>query len=268
MKTLEREAQIEGVVTGVLSYAAFVDCDVKKDGMLHVSEAQWLVGSFVHDLRDRVKVGDRLTLLYVLDIDEVKERFTLTTRAPSSTRHPQGRVAARTPEAESKTLTRRWASVECEAREHGAVQTAKSGEPSPSLSQAAKPSKPAEALQVCDQKAKPAELRALEQNANLCTFGSAAPPATQPIYEKEAEAQKAAPHKTSTVPSTSLSAGGGTDARGTDTVASHKPRPSCSAVARGEMRAPEPPVAPRVLRELARAEIRGKVHMLYEMPCD
>ena len=58
--TLQRGSRLEGVVTGVLSYAAFVDVGVKKDGMLHACEIRWLVGRSVHDMREWVKVGDRL----------------------------------------------------------------------------------------------------------------------------------------------------------------------------------------------------------------
>lgn len=85
--TLQRGSRLEGVVTGVLSYAAFVDVGVKKDGMLHACEIRWLVGRSVHDMREWVKVGDRLTLLYLLEVDGERERFTLTTRPASDMAH-------------------------------------------------------------------------------------------------------------------------------------------------------------------------------------
>lgn len=85
------------MVSGVLSYAAFVDVGVCKDGMLHVSEVQPLVGRFVDDLRELVAVGDKLPLLYLLAVDERAGRFSLTTRtpppktAPPPTSTPSGR---------------------------------------------------------------------------------------------------------------------------------------------------------------------------------
>jgi len=66
---------------------------VSKDGLLHVSEVRWLIGSFVQDLREYVRVGEKLRLLYVLDIDESKGRFTLTSRAPPSEEHPAAEPA-------------------------------------------------------------------------------------------------------------------------------------------------------------------------------
>lgn len=74
-------------MTGVLSYAAFVDVGVRKDGMLHSSEIRWLVGGHVHDMREWVAVGDRLPLLYVLEVDQQRERFTLATRPPPDLVH-------------------------------------------------------------------------------------------------------------------------------------------------------------------------------------
>lgn len=73
-------------MTGVLSYGVFVDVGVNKDGLLHVKEVEWLFGGHVHDLREYVRVGEKLRFLYVLTIDEKTGRFTLTTR-PRAANH-------------------------------------------------------------------------------------------------------------------------------------------------------------------------------------
>lgn len=97
MSTLQPEAHVAGVVTGVLSYAAFVDVGVRKDGMLHAAEARWLVGHSVGDLRELIRLGDTLPLLYVLRVSPDNDKFTLTARQPPAAppaaerRFPTGR---------------------------------------------------------------------------------------------------------------------------------------------------------------------------------
>ncbi len=47
--------QLEGVVTNVANFGAFVDIGVHQDGLVHVSQ---LADRFVKDPRDVVKAGD------------------------------------------------------------------------------------------------------------------------------------------------------------------------------------------------------------------
>lgn len=84
VSTLQPEPHVAGVVTGVLSYAAFVDVGVRKDGMLHAAEARWLVGHSVGDLRELIRVGETLPLLYVLRVSPDNDKFTLTARRPAA----------------------------------------------------------------------------------------------------------------------------------------------------------------------------------------
>jgi uncharacterized protein len=75
---LQTGMQLEGVVTNVTAFGAFVDIGVHRDGLVHVSE---LSDRFVRDPGEVVKVGDRLQVR-VLDVDHARERISLSARAP------------------------------------------------------------------------------------------------------------------------------------------------------------------------------------------
>jgi uncharacterized protein len=67
---------LEGVVTNVTSFGAFVDVGVHQDGLVHVSK---LADRFVKDPRDVVKVGDRLKV-EVLEVDLARRRISLSAK--------------------------------------------------------------------------------------------------------------------------------------------------------------------------------------------
>ncbi|GAA3053238.1 Tex family protein [Actinokineospora globicatena] len=67
---------LEGVVTNVAAFGAFVDIGVHQDGLVHVSA---LSKTFVKDPRDIVKSGD-VVRVKVLDIDIPRKRISLTLR--------------------------------------------------------------------------------------------------------------------------------------------------------------------------------------------
>ncbi|MCX4984640.1 Tex family protein [Streptomyces sp. NBC_00572] len=67
---------LEGVVTNVAAFGAFVDIGVHQDGLVHVSA---LSKSFVKDPRDVVKPGD-VVKVKVLDVDIPRKRISLTLR--------------------------------------------------------------------------------------------------------------------------------------------------------------------------------------------
>ncbi|MGQ0574745.1 MAG: Tex family protein [Pseudonocardia sp.] len=67
---------LEGVVTNVAAFGAFVDVGVHQDGLVHVSA---LSDRFVSDPREVVKSGD-VVRVKVLDIDEARKRISLTLR--------------------------------------------------------------------------------------------------------------------------------------------------------------------------------------------
>jgi uncharacterized protein len=67
---------LEGVVTNVAAFGAFVDVGVHQDGLVHVSA---MSTTFVKDPRDVVKPGD-IVRVKVLDVDIPRKRISLTLR--------------------------------------------------------------------------------------------------------------------------------------------------------------------------------------------
>ncbi|MEU1808949.1 Tex family protein [Micromonospora sp. WMMD1076] len=88
---------LEGVVTNVAAFGAFVDVGVHQDGLVHVSA---MSHTFVKDPRDVVKSGD-VVKVRVLDVDVPRKRISLTLRlddeAPAG-----GRPAAGGPGGEQR----------------------------------------------------------------------------------------------------------------------------------------------------------------------
>jgi uncharacterized protein len=71
---------LEGVVTNVAAFGAFVDIGVHQDGLVHISA---LSGSFVKDPHAVVKAG-QVVRVKVLEIDEKRKRIALTMRLSDS----------------------------------------------------------------------------------------------------------------------------------------------------------------------------------------
>jgi uncharacterized protein len=69
--------ELEGVVTNVTAFGAFVDVGVHQDGLVHVSR---LADRFVKDPHEVVRVGDRIRVR-VLEVDLARRRIALTARA-------------------------------------------------------------------------------------------------------------------------------------------------------------------------------------------
>jgi uncharacterized protein len=76
MRDLRPGMLLEGVVTNVAAFGAFVDVGVHQDGLVHVSA---LSHSYVSDPRDVVKSGD-IVRVKVLDVDLPRKRISLTLR--------------------------------------------------------------------------------------------------------------------------------------------------------------------------------------------
>jgi uncharacterized protein len=68
---------LQGVVTNVTAFGAFVDVGVHQDGLVHVSQ---LSTRFIKDPSEAAKVGDRLTVK-VLSVDLARKRLALSVRA-------------------------------------------------------------------------------------------------------------------------------------------------------------------------------------------
>lgn len=73
---LEEDMVLEGVVTNVTNFGAFVDLGVKRDGLVHISQ---LADRFVKDPTNVVKVGEVVTVR-VTKIDEKLNRIGLSMR--------------------------------------------------------------------------------------------------------------------------------------------------------------------------------------------
>jgi uncharacterized protein len=79
---------LEGVVTNVAAFGAFVDVGVHQDGLVHISA---LADTFVKDPRSVVKPGD-IVKVKVLEVDVPRKRISLTMRTSDpAEKRPAGR---------------------------------------------------------------------------------------------------------------------------------------------------------------------------------
>jgi protein Tex len=103
---------LEGVVTNVAAFGAFVDIGVHQDGLVHVSA---LANKFVKDPHEIVKPG-QIVKVKVLDVDVKRQRISLTMRlddtpatssrsdgAPPGPRDPRPSAPKRAPESKLQT---------------------------------------------------------------------------------------------------------------------------------------------------------------------
>ena len=74
---LQPGMQLEGVVTNVTAFGAFVDVGVHQDGLVHISE---LSDRFVKDPREVVKAGD-VVKVRVKDVDAARKRIALSMKS-------------------------------------------------------------------------------------------------------------------------------------------------------------------------------------------
>ena len=74
LKDLKEGMVLEGTVSNVAQFGAFVDLGVHQDGLIHVSQ---LANKFVNDAREVVKTGD-IVKVKVLEVDLARKRISLT----------------------------------------------------------------------------------------------------------------------------------------------------------------------------------------------
>jgi uncharacterized protein len=72
---------LEGAVTNVTNFGAFVDIGVHQDGLVHIS---MLADSYVKDPREVVKAGD-VVKVKVLEVDSTRQRIALSMRLGDET---------------------------------------------------------------------------------------------------------------------------------------------------------------------------------------
>ncbi|WP_324047654.1 Tex family protein [Aeromonas caviae] len=83
------EMVLEGVVTNVTNFGAFVDIGVHQDGLVHISS---LTDRFVKDPREVVKAGD-IVRVKVLEVDVPRKRISLTMRLDEKAGQPARKPA-------------------------------------------------------------------------------------------------------------------------------------------------------------------------------
>ena len=104
MADLTSGMTLEGIVTNVANFGAFVDIGVHQDGLVHISQ---LADRFVKDPKEIVKVGQVVTVR-VMDVDEKLKRISLSMRSsdePSTAPKPKStRSKAKSQPQTSATL--------------------------------------------------------------------------------------------------------------------------------------------------------------------
>src|SRR4029079_18498319 len=76
MEDLKIGMDLEGVVTNVTAFGAFVDVGVHQDGLVHVSK---LSDRFIKDPSEVVKVGDKIRVR-VMEVDLQRKRISLSAK--------------------------------------------------------------------------------------------------------------------------------------------------------------------------------------------
>jgi len=88
---------LEGAVTNVAAFGAFVDIGVHQDGLVHVSA---MSKTFVKDPREVVKPGD-IVRVKVLEVDMARKRISLTLRLDDEVGPRADRAGAAVPRNDS-----------------------------------------------------------------------------------------------------------------------------------------------------------------------
>ncbi len=90
IKDLQPGMTLEGTVSNVAQFGAFVDLGVHQDGLIHVSQ---LAHKFVNDAREVVKTGD-VVKVRVLEVDLSRQRISLTMKLDAVAPDRGGKDAA------------------------------------------------------------------------------------------------------------------------------------------------------------------------------
>lgn len=85
IKDLKEGMKLEGIVTNVTAFGAFVDIGVHQDGLVHVSQ---LTDRFIKDPSEVVQVGTKIQVT-VLEVDVERKRISLTTRTGQPKQEPR-----------------------------------------------------------------------------------------------------------------------------------------------------------------------------------
>ena len=80
MKDLQVGMHLQGVVTNITHFGAFVDIGVHQDGLVHISQ---MSAQFIHDPLEACAVGQHVEV-WVLEVDTQRKRIALSMRNPDS----------------------------------------------------------------------------------------------------------------------------------------------------------------------------------------
>ncbi|MES2832430.1 MAG: Tex family protein [Pseudomonadota bacterium] len=97
---LQPDMILEGVVTNVAAFGAFVDIGVHQDGLVHISA---LAEGFVKDPHSVVKAG-QVVKVKVLEIDEKRKRIALTMRLADAAPRPGEQLSQKADRDDSRRL--------------------------------------------------------------------------------------------------------------------------------------------------------------------
>ena len=89
---------LEGVVTNVANFGAFVDIGIHQDGLVHISH---LADKFIKDPREVVKTGD-MVRVKVLEVDVQRQRIALSMKKEAEV--PRENAASSTATAQTRTV--------------------------------------------------------------------------------------------------------------------------------------------------------------------
>src|SRR6202022_2324933 len=98
LKDLKPGMLLEGVVTNVAAFGAFVDIGVHQDGLVHISA---MSKNFIKDPRDVVKPGD-IVKVKVLEVEVARKRIALTLRLDDEVGAKSERTAREMPRDRSR----------------------------------------------------------------------------------------------------------------------------------------------------------------------
>ena len=118
LKDLSPGMVLEGVVTNVTNFGAFVDIGVHQDGLVHIS---MMSTKFIKDPREVVKAGD-VVKVKVLEVDANRKRIALTMRLDDSAE--RARPAGGSPSPAARTPRREAPRREPEPQGNGAMAEA------------------------------------------------------------------------------------------------------------------------------------------------
>ena len=120
MKDLQPGMLLEGTVTNVTNFGAFIDIGVHQDGLVHVSQ---LADRFVRDPSALVKTGD-IVKVRVVEVDLKRKRIALSMRKDDAPRRREAASSKVAVPATNKKLMHRHASHQAMPVSEGAVGAA------------------------------------------------------------------------------------------------------------------------------------------------